>query len=134
MIAKTFAEYYKFEVKTKVREIFEESIVFPSIAICNVNNMPTRAARQFIKSFYENRYQNITIETYSDIYELDKAGIINSYDDQFISYLTYDPSFNETLRRSFGYNEEAILECTFYNLPCDLENWFTWYIKFSQVR
>lgn len=102
LIANAINKYYKYEVSSKIRDIYPQRLAFPVITICNNNPMVTPEANEFIRKYYYNEY-NVDISTSDEFFDLLNNGTIND-ENSFIEYMVNDPNFNATLRESFGYN------------------------------
>jgi hypothetical protein len=115
LIARIVTDYLRFEVKTRIREVYSEQMPFPKISVCNYNPLITPAANTFIREYFKNKY-NLTVNKYADLYnksiKFDPASELS-----YIAYLINEPGFNVTLRDSFGYN--FLVQCTYNSKLCD---------------
>lgn len=118
LIARMIADYLRFEVKTQIREVFVESVPFPTISVCNINPFVTPEANEFIKDYFQSNF-NVTISKFADLIEYSNR--YNLYDEMaYMLYSIYDPLFNVTKRQSFGYT--TIFGCKFSENDCNKDN------------
>lgn len=120
----TFASFREYDVTTKIRESYQNEITFPAISICNANSMPTPNADAYIREFYAQKYNNVSIESYAQFYDLLRNDTVKD-EFAYIQYSTYHPDFDTNVRASFGYRE--IIACTFNNVKCTLSDFVEYY-------
>lgn len=125
LLAKSIMQYLEFDVTSKIREDIRISIPFPTVSVCNVNPMVTPEANQFIRDYFNAKY-NLNVTTYEELYELRNQTI--SYEMSWLIYRTYYPNFNNTLRQSFGYGLGKFIQfASFNNVPLNLFTTFNWF-------
>jgi hypothetical protein len=126
LISKSVAEYFQYEVKTKLREVYADTVPFPSVTICNANIFVTPEAKQFIRDHFKNKF-NISISNYADLYEkINMNGSkIPSDEISYLMYTTYNPNFNESLKKSFGY--PFYIYCSYIGSECKMGEDVVWY-------
>lgn len=119
MVTRSILEYVDYDVTTKIRKLKTDTLVFPTVTICNINPFVTQAGANYVIKYFSRKY-NRTI--------IDAIDLINVSDDIFydmeeLRMFVASPSFNATLRKTFGYSvEEMILYCQFNSMDCDLND------------
>lgn len=121
LISQSILQYFDYEVDSRIREVHLEEIPFPEVLICNVNPLVTPTANKFIQDYFLENF-NIIISKYSDLFNSILEGFIPPDELDYILYTTYNPQFNISLKKSFGYWNYHI-ECNFLGLNCQTE----WY-------
>lgn len=125
MVAKAIAQYLDFEALTKIYLKRENEIAFPVVSICNVNPFATPEANTYIQNYYNQRY-NLNLKNYYDLTNAIKDGAVTR-ETNWLLYQSFDPNFNDTLRKSFGIPLETMLiSCQFSFGNCSLDD-FEWY-------
>lgn len=109
LVVRVVMQYYKYEVITKIRDKYVYILTCPVITICNKNPMVTPDAQQYLKDELQRAF-NLSDISYSDLVKFEGNQTIWSKTD-YIQYLTYAPDFNNTLRRSFGYDMSYAQPC-----------------------
>ena len=127
MIIGTFMQYFKFEVSTNTRTIFETPAPFPKITICSNNQFQTEYAIQFLKSINKEVAPNVSIFETTEIqnrtYE-EKRQLIKKILDISIARMNTDLT-NEQ-RKKLGHNlSDLLVSCRFNNLHCSSAD-FLW--------
>ena len=100
MIYRSISQYLSFGVTTQISRVNQPEMVFPAISICNVNPLITLNGSNYIKEYYEKKY-NTTFYYYSDLSNMIYNGTIE-YETDWLLYLTYHPDFLDDMRSSFG--------------------------------
>ena len=125
LVSKTILEYLRFEVKSRIREVYEQQVRFPTVAICNSNPFATPAAINYIRQYLENKF-NVTVKNYDDLSELVNKNVIPNDEVNYLYYLISNPNFNQTLLRSFGYD---LLSCKYIGSDCVMNEDLFWYFN-----
>ena len=107
MVYRTVALYLKWEAVIRVDQRDSIELTFPAITICNLNPFVTPEATAYIRDYYNNKY-NVSIKNYSDFLMLVDSKRIN-YETDWIFYQTFDPAFNQSLKKSFGYEPTRLI-------------------------
>lgn len=125
MITKSIVRYLEHDVTTRIRVEHQENIVFPAISFCNLNPFLSYSAYRYLRDYYETKY-NYSFEFYTDLsYRIQSGQVMDETD--WLLYQTYDPNFNMSIRKSFGYEVETMIHlCKFNWENCDLND-FEWY-------
>jgi hypothetical protein len=125
MVYRCINQYLQYGVNT-VQEFVEDSTFeFPMISFCNVNTFASRSAYRYLRDYYNERY-NVNITNYEELSLLIKNGTVQ-YDTDWLLYRTYDPSLNESFRKSLDVTPyQMISYCTFNEKPCNSSD-FLWY-------
>lgn len=125
MVVRCVNQYLQYGCVTTQVYIFEEEVPLPLITICNSNPMVTREAYAFLQNYYNTEY-NVDITTFQDLAYMVQNKTVN-YDTDWLIYQTYDPNYNVTLKKSFGYSLQKFLTfCQVNNKPCNQSD-FVWY-------
>lgn len=114
LIARIVTDYLHYEVKTRLREVYSQQVPFPAVSVCNNNPLVTPAANDYIRNYFKT-YYNASISQHSDFYQYLNASDVE-YELSYAAYLVNDPSFNATLRKSFGY--DFLMYCLYYDSLC----------------
>lgn len=104
-------------VITSVEIVDQDSMTLPVVTVCNLNPLLTDQAFQYIADYYLKTY-NATFTNYTEFYDLLRRDKISN-DLDWLLYRTFEPSFNKTLRKSFGLTE--LLWCQLNNSNCNTE-------------
>lgn len=115
LIVQTIRDYYKYEVNTKIRDIYHDNLTFPVVSICNVNPMGTPKAAEFISNYYANHY-GVNVSLPNQFIELLRNQTISN-ENEFIFYSTYDKNFNSSLRDEFSF--KTIFLCLMHDSHCN---------------
>lgn len=116
MIVRSSLDFGEYEVKTKIRQVIENEIDFPMLTICNLNPLVTDQAQRFIYDYFR---QNLD-KNLANITDKDMADNENI---EWLLYTTYHPQFNDTLRKSFGYEmKQLIYSCRFNNKRLNVDD------------
>lgn len=109
-------DFLRYEVKTRIREVYVESVAFPKVSVCNYNPFVTPQANEFLRGYFKEKF-NITAKKYLDLFSHDFSPQTEM---NYILYSINDPNFNATLKKSFGY--EFILICKYYTDDCSRDD------------
>ena len=116
MVSRSILEYLNFDVTTKIRKLKTDTLVFPAVTICNINPFVTQAGANYVIEYFSRKY-NRTIKNATDLVNV---SVDIFYDMEELRMFVASPSFNSTLRQSFGFSaDEMILFCDFNSLGCD---------------
>lgn len=122
LVSKTIMEYTRYEVKSRIREVYKQDMEFPTVTLCNSNPLATPDAIEYIRSKLNSKY-NVTVENYQDYYANVKSGVISSTEIDYLFYEMSNPRFNKTLLQSFGY---PFLSCTYSSHDCVMDEDIFW--------
>ena len=125
LVSKTLLEYLRFEVKSRIREVYEQQVQFPTVAICNSNPFATPVAIDYIRQYLENKF-NVSVKNYDDLNKLMNKSVIPTDEVNYLYYLISNPNFNQTLLKSFGYD---LLSCQFNSNDCVMNEDIFWYFN-----
>lgn len=121
LINRTVLEYLRYEVTTKIRNIKENEVDFPAIAICNSNALVTEFAEDFLISYIENNTNYSFANVENRLESLSGFLSNNTELKQQISFSFYN--LNIEIKKKFGLPvEELILKCEFNHIKCNLTN------------
>lgn len=130
MVVKTITEYLKYEVVTKIRKEIRFHVKFPIVSICNTNPFVTQAASDYIKESIRRKY-NISLLNSEQLIEAVSNNQIDFFYLDWLYYQTFDKNFNETLKKSFGYDVESfILKAYLNGISLNHFDDFEWYYNF----
>lgn len=116
MVSRSILEYLNFDVTTKIRRLKTDTLVFPAVTICNINPFVTQAGANYVIEYFSRKYNR----TIKDAIDLVNVSVNIFYDMEELRMFVTSPSFNSTLRQTFGYSaEEMILLCDLNSLDCD---------------
>ena len=128
--------YYKYDVTTKTRRIYESPTLFPTIGICTKQTYSTDYGLEFLKKVIVNYdYDDIFDESIYDGYKYDMPKF-NFFVNNLISSANIDALGNnitDEQRQLLQYKlEDIIIDCTFNDIPdnCTKDN-FYW--KFDNI-
>lgn len=113
LISRIVLDYLRFEVKSRIREVYVSEVDFPKVSVCNYNPLVTKEANDYIKNYFERNF-NKSVSKFPDFY-LNYQTPELFYELGYLFYQTLDPEFNKTLKKSFGYN---YLDCKYYGVDC----------------
>lgn len=115
-------EYLQYDVTTKIRVIEQNSLVFPTVSICNLNPFVTDTAHEFVIDHLRSKY-GPELDSLHDVIRKNEP-----YNQQFdtdirlMKYRIAEPSFGANLRESFGLSDrEFLYGCHFNTKKCDYE-------------
>jgi hypothetical protein len=113
--------YLKFEVTTNIRRLNLDSIDFPAISICNTNPFVTDSGAAFLLDYFRRTYG----ENISSINDAVKVSPDVFTELEMLRLQAASPSFNKTLRDSFGYSpEHMFFNCRFNSGKCDFSEFY----------
>jgi hypothetical protein len=122
--------YYKYDVTTKTRRIYEIPTLFPTIAICTKQKFSTENGLYFLKKVIEKyKYVDIFNETVYDDYKYDMSSL-NVYTSNLFSSASIDliaTNIADEQKKSFQYKlEDILIDCIFNELPdnCTSDNFY----------
>ena len=125
MIYRVIAQYLNWELVVKIEEKDVDELIFPTITLCNINPFVTPEAFVYLRDYYNTNYK-VNIKNFSEFAKLVQNKTI-PYETDWIFYQTFDPNFNQTLKRSFGYSaEQRIRNCQINTKACKPSD-FVWY-------
>jgi hypothetical protein len=129
LIIELVLSYLNFGVSTTTRTLYETSVVFPKVTICNVNPFTTRYALEFLKQINREYYPFIDIFNMEQMRQLgfgEKYKIINNFNYLAINKMN---SLNETEKRKLSHSLNDLMpSCSFNMQKCSLDNDdFAWY-------
>lgn len=125
MIVRCISQYLQYDVTTTQVYIDQTEMDFPAISFCNVNTFASRPAYDYLRNYYNTKY-GVNITTFLELAQLVANGTVN-YDSDWLVYQTYDPNFNDTLRKSLDVGPESMFSyCMINNKPCNSSD-FVWY-------
>ena len=122
--------YLKFEVTTNIRRLNLDSIDFPAISICNTNPFVTDSGVAFLLDYFRRTYG----ENISSINDAVKVSPDVLTELEMLRLQAASPSFNKTLRDSFGYSpEHMFFNCRFNSEKCDFSEFYRYitYLSFA---
>ena len=125
------------ETVSKMQTIDETPSEFPTVSICDSNPYTTSQAQYLLEHLMQ------IFVSYDISSGLSQLGFYNYYLSQndnsikssfylykFASTYTNDPSFNNSQRKSLGWDLfQVMINCTFNRIKCDLNNDFQWYFS-----
>ena len=120
LVSETVMQYYKYDVTTKIRDNYLDSMTFPAVTFCNSNPMGTAKANQLIRQYYFQRY-NVNISSGDEFLELLNNNTIENEND-YIFYKTFDSNFNQNVREFLGF--DWVFICMMKNIDCDYDRDF----------
>ena len=123
LVINSLAQYYKYEVKTCIREVFQSNIQFPTVTVCNVNPMVTPAAKTYIQNKLKSKF-NVLVSDYQELTSYIKSGLIPENELSYLLYSLNKDSIDKNTKRSFGYEP---LECSYLGTPCSFDHDLDWY-------
>lgn len=125
MVVRCINQYLRYEVATTKQYIDQAELDFPVISFCNVNTFASREAYNYLRNYYNTKY-NVNITTFADLAQLVANNTVK-YDTDWLLYQTYDPNFNQTLKKSLDVGPDSMFSyCMINNKPCDSSE-FVWY-------
>lgn len=119
MVVRAVSAFLNYEVTTTIRNLKNDTIVFPAISICNRNPFITDTGAAYIFDYFREKYgQNIT--TLMEAKNAAKAAN-NTYaaELEMLRQKAASPDFDKSLRESFGYSpEELFIYCSYNAYYC----------------
>jgi len=128
LIIQSFVDYFKYEVSTTTRTIFEIPSVFPMVTICQSSPFTTMYAFKFLQEINREYFKNVSIFNESQMAPLSPEV---KFQQIWRLYLLAtakmnDRQFSMDERELLGYNlSEILLSCKYNNQKCD-SNDFVW--------
>lgn len=122
MVIRGVREYLEWNVTTTIRKIKADSLVFPTVSVCNVNPFVTEEGALYVLDYFRDKYsENITsiadIKNFTENFD---------HDLDFLRQTVASPNFNSTLRESFGYPDYfLLLTCSLNYNYCEYERLFS---------
>jgi hypothetical protein len=114
--------YYKYDVTTKTRRIYESPTLFPTIGICTKQRFSTENGLYFLKKVIEKyKYVDIFNESVYQNYKNNVASLHSYYTKLFSSATIdlLDKNITDEQKKSYQYKlEDIIMDCKF-NLLSD---------------
>lgn len=107
IVVQNIQQYLAFGVNTLIKVVPKAEIIYPEISICSINPLCGPAAYGYIQDYYFNKY-NVTIDNYTQLFNLVESGQISN-DNDWLIYQTYDPNFDLSLRKSLGYDFDRMI-------------------------
>jgi hypothetical protein len=125
MVYRVIALYLQWGLIVKIEEKDVNELLFPAISICNINPFVTPEAFVYLRDYYNTNYK-VNITNFSEFAKLVQNKTV-PYETDWIFYQTFDPNFNQTLKKSFGYSaEQRIRNCKINTKACKPSD-FVWY-------
>lgn len=125
MIAISLIGYFEYETVTKAKHIYRLSTEFPTISFCNQNPFMTNSSFELVESLLiKGGYitKNSSTDTFNSIFD-NLLTFLRAYVGLSLSSSAYD----DTFRRSIGYNlSDMLLSCSYAGYICN-SNDFEWY-------
>ena len=128
LVIQSFIDYYKYEVSTTTRTIFEIPSVFPMVTICQSSPFTTPFALEFLKEISRLNFKEIDWFNSTQVARLDTETKFNY---TWRLYLLATSRMNERTfspveRRKLGFDlKDILLMCKYNNQKCD-SNDFVW--------
>lgn len=116
LVVERIFQYNKFEVTSRIRDIYYDNMTFPVVTVCNFNPMGTPIANQLIRKHYLDNY-NVNISSGEHFLALLANKTIEN-DNEFIFYSTFAPNFTSALKENLSHL--AIYGCQIKEMRCDL--------------
>lgn len=66
LIARIVSDFLRFEVKSRIREVYREEIPFPRVIICNSNPLITPEANSYVRDYFIKNFK-INATKYADL-------------------------------------------------------------------
>lgn len=127
MCTKSIIEYLQYDVTTRIRMVSSNQITFPQIAICNMNPLITKTARDFIQDYKEN-FDRFNLSKYVSLSENEEKIVYKKNDFEWLFYITSHPKFAIEKRKKFGYSaKDTFRNPTFQNKPCNISDFISFY-------
>lgn len=122
LIARIIVDYMRFEVKTRIREVFVDKVPFPTISVCNLNPMTTPQANDYLRDYFKKEF-NMNVTKFADFFANNKS--FDVYSELFYAfYRLNDPEISDQQRQSMG--QTHLLYCGVYGGAC-LEEYTTYF-------
>jgi hypothetical protein len=124
--------YFDYEVITNIRTLYETSVVFPKITICNSSPFTTEASVDFLKKINKFNYPNIDIFDRFQMRKLTSKEKHNIYKNISLIALAEISSrnFDNNRRLNLTHSLDDILHsCVFNKNPCSVNDFVTHLVK-----
>ena len=128
LVGETVVGYYEYEVFTTTRTIFETSVLYPKITICNNNPFTTEYALDFLRKVNQNCRPDVDIFDHDQMKKLNASEKIKVFEQivWFARTKMNSPSFSDADRKKLGHDlNDILLRCTFNNQKCTSQD-FIW--------
>ena len=134
LLIRSIKSYFDFEVFSKYDVIFEETPLFPTVSICNINPFVTEASINYTKKLIEEH--NITLSSFFDpkipISNRSAGFILNFFYLQSLllpTQHTMRKGISNELKKSFGLSfGDFVVSCQFDAKECTEED-FEWFYE-----
>ena len=127
-VIKSVLNYFSYEVNTITRKLFETTVKFPKVTICNYNQFTTVHALEFLKGINYNISPNISIFDENQLKKLtrqEKGDLIKQINRLAFATML-DRNFPVVNKTKFGHSiEDILLDCSFNNQKCTAND-FSW--------
>jgi hypothetical protein len=130
LIKRQIEIYLTFGVSVNIRKEVQTppNNLFPVVSICNTEPMISTAASEYIHQKLNEKF-NLSVQTFNETNMALKSMGVDILDEiDWLIYQTYSPSFNATLRLSFGYDVETMIRnAQLYSYSINVRENFKWY-------
>lgn len=122
LITRIIIDYLRFEVKTRIREVFVERVPFPTISVCNYNPLITPEANDYLRDYFKTEL-NMNVEKFADYFKDNRSDELY-LELQYAVYRLNDPDFNKQKRESMG--QKNLIACNIFGTDC-MEEYTTYF-------
>lgn len=125
MVYNNILGFLAYPVISKVRQVPQQIIKFPTVTICNENPFLTENASNYVRDYFDTKF-SLNATTYSEI--VANLGLNRTQTElTWLQYITNNMSFDKTSQ--FGYDsKDMFYELNFsgfgVNLTTDLESYY----------